>query len=214
MLLRRVYILLAFLVFTSTALAQEADTTEKVRRNRYGIWFLPSAAPKIYGIAIGPFGSELFCDLEYTRYSYGVNIQLLGQGFFGLFYALNPSRAFHNHNLGDENKTNEEPLGVKRAVHNGILITGLGTFSDEINGISISPWASVNHKVNGISLNALINSVFQLNGISLGLYNSSHTTNGVQLGIINKTKKLKGIQIGLWNVNEKRRLPLINWGGK
>jgi hypothetical protein len=37
---------------------------------------------------------------------------------------------------------------------------------------------------------------------------------GVQIGLINKSKKLKGLQIGLWNVNQKRKLPLINWNFK
>ena len=37
---------------------------------------------------------------------------------------------------------------------------------------------------------------------------------GLQIGVVNKSKNLRGIQIGIWNVNQKRRLPLINWNFK
>jgi hypothetical protein len=37
---------------------------------------------------------------------------------------------------------------------------------------------------------------------------------GLQIGIVNKSKNLRGIQIGIWNVNQKRKLPLLNWNFK
>jgi hypothetical protein len=45
----------------------------------------------------------------------------------------------------------------------------------------------------------------------LGAINSCKKMRGVQIGLGNKSKNLKGLQIGLWNVNQKRRLPLLNW---
>ncbi len=34
---------------------------------------------------------------------------------------------------------------------------------------------------------------------------------GLQIGVVNKAKRLRGIQLGIWNINERRKLPLINW---
>ena len=68
------------------AIAQKNITnTDSVHvKNKYIIGFLPSRAKNLYGIAIGPIGSECFCRLPYTRTSHGLNIQL-GQGIFQTF---------------------------------------------------------------------------------------------------------------------------------
>jgi hypothetical protein len=50
-----------------------------------------------------------------------------------------------------------------------------------------------------------------VNGVELGLQNQAHRMNGLQLGLFNRCVELNGLQIGLWNVNEKRRLPFVNW---
>ena len=75
-------------------------------------------------------------------------------------------------------------------------------------------------------MTALFNDAYYMNGLQVGfsnnghkikglqigiLGNNTHEMKGVQIGLINKSKKLKGLQIGLWNVNQKRKLPFINW---
>lgn len=177
--------------------------------NRYGIGFLPSKAHNIYGLALGLMGSEVICDRNYTRKSHGLNIQLFGQGFFTPFNLFNKERSWYHTTEGtivfnDSNR-------VMRTLHNGVLIAGFGTFTETINGVSISPWMSVNHKINGLSLNLFANSSHTLNGVAIGFYNVTYKTHGLQIGLVNRTRKLRGFQLGLWNVNEKRKLPLINW---
>jgi hypothetical protein len=41
--------------------------------------------------------------------------------------------------------------------------------------------------------------------------NQVHKVNGLQIGLFNRCVELNGLQIGLWNVNEKRKLPIVNW---
>ena len=59
-------------------------------KNRYGIWGIPSWAHNIYGIAIGPFGMESACGVDYTKRSHGINIQIPGQGFIQPAYMKYP----------------------------------------------------------------------------------------------------------------------------
>jgi hypothetical protein len=47
-----------------------------------------------------------------------------------------------------------------------------------------------------------------------GVFNKTKKGNGVQIGLVNMAKEMRGVQIGLWNVNQKRKLPLINWNFK
>jgi hypothetical protein len=182
--------------------------------NGYGIWFLPSKADNIYGIAIGPLGSDVICSPTNTKRSHGVNIQLLGQGFFAPFYVFSENFAWHKSSITWIQHRYNDSLTFRRVVHNGVMVTGLGTFSEQINGISISPWMSWNHVVNGITCNALVNSSHTVNGLTVGVYNSTYRTNGLQIGLINQTNDLRGFQFGLWNTNNKRKLPLINWSFK
>lgn len=205
--MRRIILFLSLLLlFASETLCQENDLKAF---NRYGIGFLPSNAQNIYGLALGLIGSEVRCDLKYTKKTHGVNLQVFGQGFFSPFYIFDKRLSFYDINESFINY--DDSLNLMRTKHNGILIAGFGTFTEHVNGISISPWMSVNHKVNGFSLNILSNCSHTINGLSLALYNVSYEINGLQVGLVNRTRKLKGFQIGLWNVNEKRKLPFINW---
>lgn len=181
-----------------------------VIQNRYFFGFLPSGVNNVYGIALGPVGSEARCDKPFTKKSHGLNLQILGQGFFTPFYVFNKNLNVYNLSL-DTTCITDTIIFTPKALHNGLLVSGLGTFTDVINGISISPWMSLNNSVNGLSLNFLVNNVFVLNGAAVGLYNETIKTNGVQIGLVNRTHQLKGVQLGLWNVTDKRKLPLVNW---
>ncbi len=173
-------------------------------KDRYVFRFIPSLACNIYGIALGPVGSEAICNLQRTRKSHGINLQIPGQGIFQTFHI----RGFRLENLQKETGSDSIP---ERVQHNGLLISLTGTFSERINGISLSGWMSRGNIVNGVSINPLWNLYRTINGISIGVVNHSLRVRGVQIGIYNKTTRLQGIQTGLWNVNDKRALPLINW---
>lgn len=185
-------------------------------KNKYGIGLLPSKAKNIFGIAIGPIGSECFCYLPYTRNSNGLNIQL-GQGIFQTFMIKSWNLDKYTEiidSLNNADILHSKSIPLKKVIHNGILLAVFGTFSDQINGISCSAWMSSNRIVNGLSFNLLWNIQQTINGAVIGIANTTIKTYGVQVGLYNKSVKLKGFQFGIWNVNEKKTLPLVNWNFK
>jgi len=208
-------ILLAILLFAKmfAAAQNEALGADNRAKNRYVIWMIPSVASNIYGIAIGPVGSESICNRFYTKFSHGLNIQFIGQGIFQAFYIKYAK--FEDFNLrADEDHGFFSDSLSKRAIHNGILLSLFGTFTDQVNGVSLSPGMSMGTKINGISFNLLWNRYERINGVSIGLVNHAVLSKGVQIGLVNKAKKNRGFQFGLWNKNEKRSLPLVNWSFK
>lgn len=96
---------------------------------------------------------------------------------------------------------------------NGISIAGTGNAgSYEVNGITLGLVGHLNNSVNGMSVAAMINYAQIHNGVQVTLLmNQSYRMNGAQIGLFNTSKKTRGLQIGLWNVNERRKLPIINW---
>lgn len=169
--------------------------------NKYVLGLLPSPAHNIYGIAIGLVGSEAFCNLNYTRKSHGINIQVPGQGIFLLFFFFNRKIIENNY----------DTIQFYKSTHNGLVLSLLGTTTDKINGINLSPFMSAGKILNGVSINLLWNAYGKVKGISIGFINSANIVNGLQIGFYNTSQKIKGLQIGLINKNEKRFLPIINW---
>jgi len=204
--------ILIFIMCSVAFLFSQGDSIQfdKKAKNRYVFWLIPSDANNIYGIAFGLVGSEAICNKPYTKYSHGLNLQIPGQGFFQTLYFNKLTFIdFFKNKSSDSIKPNDTL--PKRAIHNGVLISLLGTFTDQVNGVSFSLWMSMGKKINGLSCNLIWNLYEQINGVSVGIINHSLETNGLQIGLINKTKRLNGFQIGLWNKNEKRSFPLINW---
>lgn len=207
--MKRITIILLIL-FSATYTFSQNDTiiNDEKAKDRFVIGLLPSAATDIYGIAIGPVGSEAICNRPYTKYSHGLNLQILGQGFFQIRYVDKVSYSYAKNDTVTVNSRDTTP---KRAIHNGLLISPLGTFTDQVNGISFSLWMSMGEKINGLSCNLLWNYYEQINGITIGFVNHVAKTKGIQIGLVNKTKDLKGFQFGLWNKNLERSLPIVNW---
>ena len=144
------------ILFSMTFSFSQSDSLEfdKKAKDHYVVWLIPSASRNIYGIAIGLVGSEAICNRPYTKYSHGLNLQIPGQGFFQTFY-INKMRFndFHsNENLDSLSLQDTLP---KRAIHNGLLISPFGTFTDQVNGVSFSLWMSMGKKINGLSFNLL-----------------------------------------------------------
>lgn len=205
-------LLISLLFFSVAVTFSQSDTTafDKKTKNRFGIGIIPSASKNIYGVAIGPVGSEAICNRPYTKYSHGLNLQVPGQGFFMTFYLHKISLTKLFPNKIDDSLSSPDTL-PPRAIHNGLLMAPLGTFTDQVNGVTVSLWMSMGNKMNGLSFNLLWSVYKQINGMSIGFVNNAASTNGIQIGIVNNSIQLNGIQIGLWNKNEKRSLPLINW---
>ena len=176
------------LFFSLNCVSQSYENDSDSIKNRYILGFLPSQASNIYGLALGLIGSEVRCDKYYTKNSHGINLQVLGQGLFTPFFVFN--RDLNWSNSKSDSIIYGDSTNIKRVVHNGLLISAFGTFSEDINGVSVSPWMSMNHKINGLSLNLLINSTHTLNGMTIGLYNSTYFTKGVQFGLFNQTNAI------------------------
>ncbi len=206
--MKRLSFLIIILFFPVVSFSQQDSVAYRhAVRNRYGVAIIPSPAKNIYGIALGLVGSDVLCKSPYTKYTHGINLQIIGQGFFNVFY-INKSE-FSNTFL-----QNTHDSTWRRAVHNGVLLATFGTWTDKVNGLSVSLWMSSGSKINGVSFQLFWNLYYQVNGVSIAAYNHTAITNGVQIGIVNKTNQLRGFQFGLWNVNEKRSLPLVNWNFK
>jgi hypothetical protein len=206
----RIFLFLLLFLFASTSICAQTSPDSLPKRNGYALWLIPSARDNIYGIAIGLFGSEIICNRLNTKKSHGINLQLIGQG---LFIPLN-KKAFGYQNLFSTDTSwmvVYKDSSHYKAIHNGLLITTFGSMTDVSNGIVLSAWFSLGTKANGLIVNALANKYTQLNGVAISLSNQSYAAKGIQIGLINRTRKLHGFQFGLWNVNDRRKLPIINW---
>lgn len=209
-------LLFSILIILSLSSFSQSDSLIQAFKNKkkYVIGFTPSFAGNIYGIALGPVGSEVMCGFPFYKKSHGINIQFIGQGIFRVFAKKSTYSSLHKNDPAKLLQDTLKAYDMLRAQHNGILISTFGANETNVNGIGCSLIYGNGAFINGLALNLILNQFNKMNGVSLGLLNQSGKTNGVQIGLINKTVKLKGIQIGLWNINESRSLPFINWGIK
>lgn len=183
---------------------------DTVKGSSYVFQFIPSGKKNIYGLAFGLVGSETICNIVGTKKSHGINLQIIGQGFF---IPLNRKAFGYKSTLQGDSSwmvKSKNPSDYK-AIHNGLLLSSFGTLTDKTNGIVLSSWCSLGYEMNGITINLISSKYVSLNGLSISINNEANSVKGVQVGIINRTSRLKGFQIGIWNVNDKRKLPLINW---
>ena len=105
------------------------------------------------------------------------------------------------------------------------------SINNQINGVSIGLFeVGEDFCMQGVQVTALYHNMGKLNGFSItlvgtdyqylngvmvsGIFNKTKKGNGLQIGLVNMAKEMRGVQIGLWNVNQKRKLPLINWNFK
>lgn len=95
-------------------------------------------------------------------------------------------------------------------INNGFAIAGLWNAMHISNGVQIAFMLNETLYSNGIQA-SLHNRSLRMKGLQIGGRNFSKEVYGVQIGFMNSSIKTKGIQIGIWNVNEKRKLPFINW---
>ena len=95
--------------------------------------------------------------------------------------------------------------------NNGFAVAGFWNGMNKSNGIQIAGFLNEATYSNGIQI-ALSNSTNYMTGLQVGGANYAYEKmTGLQIGIWNQSKKTKGIQLGLWNINERRKLPIINW---
>lgn len=187
-------------------------------KTHYLLWSHHEDSVNVVGLSVG--GSNFFKETTCTK-TQGIRISVLGEGIAAFMLPRAPlptSRAEY-----DSSMIYEPPIEV-----NGISLSGTGDlFESNINGVIIGGMAHVTNKSNGYSMTLMynfavrhqgvqvataINMAYVIRGIQMSIIgNEAEELRGLQLGIRNRSKNTKGIQVGLWNINEKRKLPLINW---
>lgn len=191
----RITLTLLFIVPFLTAQSQK-------RKMYFPIWSFQQGNSIIYGISLGLWD---FSNTPKNTSTNGLRISLIGEG---IFVPLSPeSPIARNDSIFNVRKKQSITEYI-----NGINISGSGIAGDyKINGISLGLIGQIAYKVNGFSA-AAMNFTEIHNGIQVGLFvNDCYKMNGIQIALFNNAHKTRGIQIGLWNVNEKRKLPFLNW---
>jgi len=189
--------------------------THSDAQTRNVIWYTPSKAATINGLAIGPFESNFF---EKSQTINGITIN---GGLVGLFapfvFANSPTDGCFKVRTGKkviDSLTKAYKADTLRYIHNGLVLSGAGMLTDKVSGILISPWFGHTKEVNGLVINGVWNWNNKVTGVCIGADNECFEMKGIQIGLVNRAVKLKGVQIGLWNKNMKRGLPFINWNFK
>lgn len=184
------------------ALATSTQVEAQKRKVYIPAWTFQQMNTTIDGLSVGLWN---FSDTIKRTTTNGIRFSLIGEGILAAFVPHSPI------------VENDSALDAIRAESpseriNGINISGTGIAGDyHLNGVSIGLIGHFTVKTNGLSASALNFSEIH-NGIQFAIFlNECYRMRGIQIGAVNKSKRTKGIQIGLWNVNERRKLPLINW---
>lgn len=182
-------------------MALNADAQK--RKHYFPAWTYHESNANIYGLSCG---ISDFIAVEGEVHTYGVRVSLIGEGILSFMMPCSPVP------LSDSAFENVYQKTVVQRV-NGLNLSGSGTMcSCNVNGFSAGFVTQVLNRMNGLSVMPAQNYVLVSNGIQVaGLFNETYKMRGIQIGAHNKSYQTRGIQIGLWNINEKRKMPLINW---
>lgn len=221
--------LLAFTLCCCTLLP--AQSKPQPLKLRGPVWFTPANNTRIYGVGLG---AVHFWDDAKPSTINGIGIELGIGILLPVGIGIGPSEAEKDDVLKADtteiiHHMNGLSISASGAVGhgnmNGISINGIGTAAGHmrgaqfamvmcvdwtLSGLSVS-MANDAYEVRGAQVSIIGNSSARHFGLQIGGMNRAKRMRGLQIGIGNKSKDLRGLQIGLWNINQKRRLPLINW---
>lgn len=189
------------------------------RSKRYVLWFTPSGASSIYGLAVGIMADPEFTDDDHQEI-YGINCEVGPWGAFAFLFVplttmfapfsseTDPSQFLWSGNAYLEYEKPEifiRGLNLSLGGHGGpTQITGIS-----LNGVFTSTIIS-----EGFSAALLMNVTYSFNGVMLSLRNKATTGKGLMFGMLNNCDDCTGVQIGFLNRMGRRVLPLINWRRK
>ena len=231
------YILLFILtLFSVEAFTQRKDTVviagSSAQDSKYVMWYSPSNATEVYGVMFNFFPREA----RFPHYAvYGVELNLNPVGFFapiwlavsGLFepelyepygtvddLELPPSIYIYKTHSTVVDDLEWYPLTYVKKIY-GLQITPMEVEPYILYGLDISLSGSFESAIHGAGISLIINKQNIVNGLTVATVgNHNIRCRGVQVGLVNTCNDLQGVQFGLWNVNQKRKLPLINWNFK
>lgn len=214
--MKRILILLVLIGSTTAVMAQSPK-----RKNHFPFGTFHQKNSNINGISVGLY-SDFDNDEDRNVHTNGIRLEPVGLGIFsplipnspisgteGAFRAIiasPPSELINGFNLS--------PAGtVCNCITNGVSAGLIGQINMQVSGISASMIINLSERTNGIQL-AMFNESYAMNGLQVGISNTGRRARGLQIGLFNESDNLKGIQIGLWNVNQKRKMPILNWNFK
>ena len=189
------------------------------KKNVFPIWTYHKKNINIHGISLGL--ASVFDEPRLTNTN-GIKLELIGVGILVPLIpqspiAQNDSAFAELMKAPVSERINGLNLSLSGTacdcVTNGVSAGFVGQITRKVNGISASVFLNFTQVTNGVQA-AFMNESYKLRGLQLGARNHAKSVKGFQVGLINSSRKLKGIQLGLWNVNDKRKLPLINWNFK
>jgi hypothetical protein len=178
-------------------------------QDRYVIWFMPSKAEAIHGIAINSwFSSAHFNDDILIN---GAQVQISPIAVFPCIYNI-AALAQGSYLQGYIEKCNNLSPGKSRKTINGVNITIADWGIHKLNGCEINLMSSEVIYVNGVSISGLHNKNKERHGLAIaGVSNLSAESRGVEIALFNNSRDFRGVQLGIWNINHKRSLPILNF---
>ena len=210
-------IIVLLLVTTVVASAQ----TEK-RRVRFPFGIFHTKNQTINGFSVGAYTGLDDGDEPRNVHSNGIRLEPIGAGIISPLIPYSPistteeayQMSVYNAPSEHINGLNLSPAGtICDCVVNGFSAGVIGQINTKVHGVSASVFINFTEKHSGVQL-AAFNESYLMYGLQLGLSNTGGRVRGLQIGLFNHASNLKGLQLGLWNVNQKRKLPLLNWNFK
>jgi hypothetical protein len=190
------------------------------RRNVFPVWTYHNRNVNIHGVSVG-IASALDSD-RYTNTN-GIKVEIIGLGLLMPLIpdspiAKNDSAFYEIITEPPSEKINGFALSASGTacdcVVNGFTGGFVGQINLKVNGLSVAGFMNFTQVLNGVQAALFMSETYKLKGVQIGFLNEGHNIDGLQIGVFNRITRLRGIQIGLWNVNERRKLPLINWNFK
>ncbi len=208
-----------------------ANAQRPYRNDYFPVWTFNQDSIRIHGVSFGFLTDNVSVGNTLTN---GLRMELLGLGFL---LPIMPSSPVAD---SAEELASVFSRGANQKI-NGLNLSTTGTIGNcHVNGMSVGAIGQSLLQVNGIAASAVMNLIQKHNGLMLALFNDAYSMHGAQIGCSNKTlhlsglqmavinnyaergygvqialinrcQELKGFQFGLWNVNQKRRMPLMNW---
>ena len=103
-------------------------------------------------------------------------------------------------------------LGQSNIQVNGFSASLMVNYAEVHNGMQSAFFTNDSFIMKGVQVAGIQNHLYIGNGLQLAFINNAVIEfKGIQIGVFNRSSNLRGIQIGLWNVNQKRKMPIINW---
>lgn len=162
---------------------------KNTRGTKYVLWFLPTRAHKINGIALGLVNSCENHNFQNELIINGFSFEILGQFPIMVEQLIFPNRA---------------PMCISNYCKINGIATGLSVGNGLLNGVAFSPTLGYLYNLNGIFVSTIHHVSQNANGILAGLMSRAGKVTGLQLGLFTKNKILKGLQLGLSNRTKEK----------